>query len=164
MDTLSIQDLADDNTSQASSDFKPRNEIHSPLLVSQQTQANSLDTSRRQSRNDEIGHLISTNDILNHDYNQMKIEEGRTHRMNLKKECSNLKNNEDNDLFITHVTLNLDVIANRPTSGSTWKYNTIKRNNSSINTIKAQNAGFIRQKLVEFDLLDFKQNYLLKKL
>jgi hypothetical protein len=148
MDTLSIHDIGDESVE--SSEFLRLN--NEPNLVSNQNQINnSLDASRNLSRCDDNNvHLISTNDILNHDYNQMKLEEGRMHRMNLKKERSNsIKNSEnENDLFITHVTLNLDVLDNRPTSASTWKYNAIKKNNSFVNNNanKTKNSHLERQR------------------
>ena len=79
--------------------------------------------------------MISTNDILNHDYNQLRIEEGRLHRLLLKKELNEVS---ESDLFITHVTLNLDIVENRPHSGASWKYNAIKKNNSFAKAAKVQ--------------------------
>lgn len=77
--------------------------------------------------------LITTNDILNHDYNQMRIDEGRAQRMSMKKEGRD----DNSDIMITHVTLNLDIVENRPHSiGSTWKYNSIKKNGSFANPAK----------------------------
>lgn len=124
MNTQSIQIVADERASQNSEQLE--------------------DVISIQSRRESNENIITTADILNHDYNQMKLEEGRLHRLNQKKELRSSTNNE-NDLFITQVTLNLDFIANRPKSGSTWKYNSIKKNNNfqhspaknSLNTLTA---------------------------
>ena len=87
---------------------------------------------------------ISANDILNHDYNQMRIDEGRMHRMNQKK--SESMRDDSSDIFVTQVTLNLDIVENRPHSGSTWKYNAIKKNNSFANPVKLNNINCNRPK------------------
>lgn len=113
MNTQSIQIVADERASQNSEQLED--------II-------SIQSCRESNEN-----IITTTDILNHDYNQMKLEEGRLHRLNQKKELKSSANN-DNDLFITQVTLNLDIIANRPRSGSTWKYNSIKKNNNFQNS------------------------------
>jgi hypothetical protein len=135
MNTQSIQEVIDERASQNSEQLEDVLSIHSqrPSEFNNNTNDN----------------LISTTDILNHDYNQMKIEEGRLHRLNQKKELKSSSNNENSELFLTQVTLNLDIVANRPKSESAWKYNSIKRTNSNqtpktgLNTVTANTAHVV---------------------
>jgi len=111
-----------------------RSEADSSLeSVNDQPLPSSFNSDSRRQSDLTQNHIISTNDILNHDYNQLKIDEGRQQRLLFKKETvSGYRDppNTESDLFITHVTLNLDIVENRPYSGSNWKYNAIKRNNT----------------------------------
>ena len=97
----------------------------------------SADSRRQSDLAASSQHLISANDILNHDYEQLRIDEGRQQRLLFKKEAASSRGPPDSDLFITHVTLNLDIVENRPHSGSNWKYNAIKRNNSFAKQARA---------------------------
>ncbi len=126
--TECIQETSQDGSLESVNE-RPVNNHH---ITPNSPRHSTLELSRRQSRSDDNTHIISTNDILNHDYNQMKIDEGRQQRMNSIRE-----NTQENDLFITHVTLNLDIVENRPQSGPTWKYNSIKKNNNYANSVKA---------------------------
>lgn len=123
-----IQETSQDGSLESVNE-RPVNNHH---ITPNSPRQSALELSRRQSRSDDNAHIISTNDILNHDYNQLKIDEGRQQRMNSKRE-----NTQENDLFVTHVTLNLDIVENRPQSASTWKYNSIKKNNNFANAVKA---------------------------
>lgn len=126
MNTPCIQE--EDASLESINNDRNNEQLNSPHQQSDTVSNSSPRRASRVSNEDVVSGGISTNDILNHDYNQMKIEEGRIHRMNQKKFDNSRDDNDD--IFVTQVTLNLDIIENRPHSGSTWKYNAIKRNNN----------------------------------
>ncbi len=56
-------------------------------------------------------------------------------------------NNDENHLYITHVTLKLDVLNSSPFSSHIWRYNSIRKNIFSPNLKKITcNSSIIRSK------------------
>ncbi len=80
------------------------------------------------------------NKLLPTNNNQILVIKNPNPNMNKSNDS-----NEQLPLYITHVTLNLDVLNIRPLTSSTWKYNSIRKNANNFSNILI-NTRLIRSK------------------
>ena len=118
-------------------------------LTSQYQDKNCKKTNYRLLKNMSLQNnkLINNNNVIFRESNELNNSYlNKYSPFNFDQNFTNSNKNE-NQLYITHVTLKLDVLNRRPLTSHTWRYNSIRKNifSSNVNNFSL-NSNLISSK------------------